>query len=192
MISMKKVKRPSLPPIIFAMILGTFIFSSTAHSAEDKLPYSLFQAINERLGYMEDVALFKAQNHLPIEDIQREKIVLSDAKELAASHGLDPESMERFFIAQINAAKAIQYRYRAELLTRELPTRKVDLQSEIRPALSQLGSHIVALFAAQLQDQTLIAEEYRKQFMGTLQSRLLADTEREALFDAMLEVRSQQ
>ncbi|MCP3901424.1 MAG: chorismate mutase, partial [Desulfobacteraceae bacterium] len=36
----------------------------------------LFSTINERLSYMEDVALFKAQKHLPIENIEREKVVL--------------------------------------------------------------------------------------------------------------------
>tara|TARA_B110000858_G_scaffold198514_1_gene266017 strand:- start:31935 stop:32510 length:576 start_codon:yes stop_codon:yes gene_type:complete len=189
--SIKKAKTSIRPSMMLTMIFYAFIFSTAVRGAELELPYSLFQAINERLEYMEDVALFKAQNYIPIEDVEREKIVLSDAKEVAAKHGLDPDSMERFFIAQINAAKAIQYRYRAEALTRAMPTRSVDLQSEIRPALTRLGSHIVTLFAAQLQNQTPIEEESRERFMKTLQSRLLADTEREALFDAMLEVRIQ-
>jgi chorismate mutase len=141
---------------------------------------------------MEDVALFKARNRISVEDIEREKIVLSDAKKLAASRGLDPNSMERFFITQIGAAKAIQYRYRAELLTRDMPTRSVDLQSDIRPALDSLGSKIVMLFATLLQSRSIMREENRERFMSTLQSRLLADAEKEALFDAMLEVRRSQ
>lgn len=174
------------------MILSALIFSSAAHGAESELSLSLFQAIDERLGHMEDVALFKAQNQIPVEDREREEIVLADAKRLAASHGLDPNSMERFFVAQISAAKAIQYRYKAELLTREIPTRSIDLQSIIRPELDRLGSEIVVLFAALLRSRLSIGEESREIFMSTLQSRLRADPERAALFDAMLEVRRSQ
>jgi chorismate mutase len=100
--------------------------------------------------------------------------------------------MERFFIAQISAAKAIQYRYRTELLTREIPTRPIDLQSDVRPELDRLGSDIVKLFATALQSRPAIIEERRERFMSILQSRLLVDAEREALFDAMLEVRRSQ
>ena len=171
---------------------------------------------------MEDVGAYKAQNKIPVEDVEREKIVLSKVKELAAAHGLDHNSMERFFIAQISAAKAIQYRHRAELLTRVIPTRPIDLQSDIRPELDRLDrfdrldrldrfdrldrldrldrfdrldrldSDIVKLFATALQSRSAIAEERRERFMSTLKSRLLVDAGREALFDAMLEVRRSQ
>jgi len=181
---------PAKKSTCLSMMLSALIFSSAAHGAESEL--SLFQAIDERLGYMEDVALFKAQNQIPVEDIEREGVVLADAKELATSHGLDSNSMERFFIAQINAAKAIQYRYRAELLTREMPARSVDLQTDSRPALDRLSSEIVMLFAALSRSRPAMEEGSREIFMNTLESRLLADAEKEALFDAMLEVRRSQ
>lgn len=181
---------PAKRSICLALILTALTFSSATHGAESEL--SLFQAITERLSYMEDVALYKAQNHIPVEDVEREKIVLSNAKDLAAAHGLDPDSTERFFIAQISAAKAIQYRYRAELLTREMPTRPIDLQSDIRPELDKLGGDIVKLFATLLQSRSAMGEDRRERFMSTLQSRLLIDAEREALFDAMLEIRRSQ
>jgi chorismate mutase len=81
-------------PICLSVILSALIFTSTIHGAESES--SLFQAIDERLGYIKDVAAYKAQNQIPVEDVGREKIVLSNAKELAAIHGLDPDSMERF------------------------------------------------------------------------------------------------
>lgn len=190
--SLVKAKNSLFSPMILTVVLCAFIFSSAVQGSESAPALSLFQAIDERLGYMEDVALFKARNRISVEDIEREKIVLSDAKKLAASRGLDPNSMERFFITQIGAAKAIQYRYRAELLTRDMPTRSVDLQSDIRPALDSLGSKIVMLFATLLQSRSIMREENRERFMSTLQSRLLADAEKEALFDAMLEVRRSQ
>ncbi|PCI77714.1 MAG: chorismate mutase AroQ, gamma subclass [SAR86 cluster bacterium] len=190
--SIVKARKPLSLSMILTTIFSALLFLSAVHGAESELPLSLFRAIDERLGYMEDVALFKAQNRIPVEDIEREEFVLSAAKELAASHGLDPKSMERFFIAQIGAAKAIQYRYRAELLTREIPTRSVDLQSNSRPALDRLGNDIVMLFSTLLESRSAMGEESRERFMSTLQSRLLADAEREALFDAMLQVRRSQ
>jgi chorismate mutase len=190
--SLVKAKKNRFLSMTFEMVFSAFILSSAVQSAEPELSDSLFQTIDERLGYMEDVALFKAQNRIPVEDIAREKVVLFDAKELASSHRLNPDSMERFFIAQISAAKAIQYRYSAELLALEMPTRSIDLQSEIRPALDRLGGEIVSLFSALLESRATIVEKDRERFMNTLQSRLLDDSEREALFDAMLEVRRSQ
>ena len=187
-----KAKKLYFLSIILTIILSALTFSSAASSADSKLSLLLFKTIDERLGYMKDVALFKAQNQIQVEDIEREKIVLSNAKKLAVRHGLDPTSMEHFFIVQINAAKAIQYRFRAELLTLEIPARSVDLESNIRPALDQLGSDIVALFATLLQNQSAVKEESRKIFIRTLQSQSLSEVEREALFNAMLEVRSSQ
>jgi len=73
-----------------------------------------------------------------------------------------------------------------------MPARSVDLESNIRPALDQLGSDIVALFATLLQNQSAVKEESRKIFIRTLQSQSLSEVEREALFNAMLEVRSSQ
>jgi len=163
---------------------------SSAHGAEEPSTQTLlFHAIDERLGYMEDVALFKAQNHVPIEDIQRERIVLSDSRELAALHGIEPQTMNGFFQAQINAAKAIQYRYRAYLLTAVMPQEAVDLSTEIRPALDRLGEDIVVLFAELLQDPSALHEGSRSSFKKALNRRFLDDAEKDALFNAMMEVR---
>lgn len=171
------------------MIFSALLLSSAVYSADRDLTVSLFTAIDERLAYMENVALYKAQNHLPIEDIEREESVIADAIALAASHGLKPDSMEQFFRAQINAAKAIQYRYRAELLNRETSIQVLDLQTEVRPALDQLGTEIVTLFALLMDSQISITEETRELFRASIQHRLLMEADLDALFDAMLEVR---
>ena len=103
----------------------------------------LFSAINERLSYMEDVALFKAQQHLPIENIERENVVLDKAKMSAFKQGLDPDSIEGFFEAQISVAKAIQFRYRADLLFEPSVEKSKNLQNEVRPLLLELGDQII-------------------------------------------------
>ena len=171
------------------LCLSSVLLPTCARSAESDSTLALFQAIDERLGYMEEVGLYKAKNQIPIEELERERIVLNDAKNRAASQGLDPESMETFFIAQINAAKAIQYRYRAQLLIQEIPTRNVDLQTGIRPALDQLGSDIIRLFAVLLSNEHLLNEQDRDLFLAAIQRNLLTDADKQALFSAMLEVK---
>jgi len=171
-------------------LLLSLSLSISSNGAASELHLLLFKAIDQRLAYMEDVALYKAQNRIPIEDIQREGAVIAVATNLAASRGLDPQSIERFFQAQIDSAKAIQYRYRAELLSRDLPEQSIDLQQDIRPALDRLGGDIIDLFATVIEHHSVIGEESRKLFMDTLQRRLLSNADKQALFRAMQEVRS--
>ena len=92
---------------------------------------------------MQDVALYKAQNNQAIEDITREKLVISKAVQSARAKGLDPESIEGFFKAQIAVAKAIQYRYRADLLSQPVTAEPRDLTTVIRPALIDLSDQII-------------------------------------------------
>ncbi len=171
------------------LCLSGVLLSTCARGAEPDSALALFRAIDERLSYMEEVGLYKTKNQIPIEDLERERIVLLDAKNLAASQGLDPETMETFFTAQINAAKAIQYRYRANLLIQEIPTKTVDLQADIRPALDQLGSDIIRLFAVLLSNDHLLNERDRDLFLATVQRNLLTDADKQALYGAMLEVK---
>lgn len=170
------------------LIATALVLSNLASGAEHPADQPLFLAINERLGYMEAVALYKAQNRIPVEDIERERIVVDDAKAQASTLGLDAESMERFFVAQIDAAKAIQYRYRAELLSLTPPSGSVDLETEIRPALDRLGEEIVRLFAERLRAGGSLDEASRGSFVSTLRSAYLSDADRNSLFDAMRDV----
>jgi chorismate mutase len=73
--------------------------------------------INERLSYMKDVASSKAENHQPVEVVAQEDRVLQDTQKVAEGLGLDPNSVKPFIVAQMSAAKAIQYRYRADWLS---------------------------------------------------------------------------
>jgi chorismate mutase len=169
--------------------LSLLLSSHLSNGADNENVEPLFQAIAARLALMENVAEFKAQNHLPIEDLAREALVLADVKILARTHGIDADSIAQFFIAQMNSAKAIQYRRRAELLNQDLPQNSIDLQAEIRPNLDRLGSEIITLFDALLLSQDSLKEDSRVTFMFMMQHRLLTDIEKNALFDAMLQVR---
>ena len=65
----------------------------------------------------------------------------------------------------------------------------MDLQTGIRPALDQLGSDIIRLFAVLLSNEHLLNEQDRDLFLATIQRNLLTDADKQALFSAMLEVK---
>jgi chorismate mutase len=92
--------------------LATFMcVSSLAQAYEyDQVAHLM----NERLSYMKDVAGYKAEQHLPIEDLVQEKKVLDQSLAEAESFGLSSETVKPFIVTQMNVAKAIQYRYRAD------------------------------------------------------------------------------
>ncbi|WP_347230499.1 chorismate mutase, partial [Vibrio splendidus] len=92
---------------------------------------------------MQDVAIYKAIHGLPIEDLKREEIVLKKSSLASENYGLNVDSMKSFTVALMSSAKAIQYRYRADMLSKSVDTNAArDLKSEIRPALIKLGSEL--------------------------------------------------
>ncbi|HIH5645595.1 TPA: gamma subclass chorismate mutase AroQ, partial [Serratia marcescens] len=68
---------------------------------------ALGELVNQRLSLMKDVAGYKAQQHLPIEDLAQEAKVLASAQAEAGRLGLEPASVRPFIAAQMDAAKAI-------------------------------------------------------------------------------------
>lgn len=103
----------------------------------------LAQLIDERLAYMKDVAAFKWVKQLPIEDSERERIVIQSSMEDAQTFLLDPGSSRPFIEAQIDLAKTIQ-RFWFDMWRQngfDHPDFR-DLSSDIRPALLDLGNKI--------------------------------------------------
>ncbi len=94
-----------------------------------------------RLALMPAVAWYKRAHGLPIEDRDRERVVLDAAVARAHGAGLDPGSLRESFALQVDLAKGVQ---------RDAPEHAptLDLQSELRPALLRLGDRLVAAYAA--------------------------------------------
>ena len=149
---------------------------------------ALFQTINQRLSYMEDVALYKAINHLPIEDVKREKLVLEKAKQAAKEKGLAPGSIEAFFKTQIAVAKAIQYRYRADLLIQPTNKKPRDLKTEVRPALIRLGDEIILGITNHLKKYGSFDVSNLEKFSKELNVRYVKEKDKEALFEALKKI----
>jgi chorismate mutase len=170
------------------IILGCLLCMSTMVSANDDKATALFETINQRLDYMTDVALYKAQNQLAIENTKREVVVINSAKASAAKAGLDPARVERFFKAQISAAKAIQYRYRAELLTQPIERLPLDLNAQIRPALIKLGNKIIEQMADYVKQQGGFKAEQRAVFLKIVNQDFLSKMDKDKLFEGLLRI----
>ena len=168
---------------IFAAILLS-CNSFAASTAQE-----LYSTINLRLSYMEDVALYKNNNNKAIEDKERELIVIKSASLLAEKEGLDQESVIAFFSAQISVAKAIQYRYRADLLSKPTDQEPRNLDSVIRPALIKLGKDINIEIARYLRDGGVFPQQEFQVFERTVNSRYLTRADKEMLFNALTKIR---
>ena len=106
--------------------------------------------VNERLAYMKDVAGYKAEQHLPIEDLTQEKKVLDQSLSEAESFGLNSETVKPFIVTQMNVAKAIQYRYRADWLSSPESNWKPQDLAEVRLKISSLNTELLKNIAYEL------------------------------------------
>jgi chorismate mutase-like protein len=95
----------------------------------------LADLIARRFAFMPHVASIKAARGLPIEDLPREREVLDATAKSARELGLPEREVVELFALQIDLSKDVQRR-QAEPST-------LDLATEIRPALSELGRRIL-------------------------------------------------
>lgn len=110
---------------------------------------ALLKLSAERLALGREVAQTKWNSHAAIEDLQRERQVLADAVAQAGKRGV-PEALVRdFFLAQIEANKAVQWNLQREWTQQNAPAfaRTADLAGDIRPHLDRLTPQIIAALA---------------------------------------------
>ena len=168
---------------LFCLTLATFSVAATTSS-------EIFQLINERLSYMKDVALFKFRNDHLIEDLSRENEVLEKALLKAEAAGLQPESISGFFQAQMDASKAIQYRYRAEWLSCEPQDDEYqDLVLTVRPKLLQLGDEIVMKISEYLMAEKYFNNNLSKNFMQIVNEAHLLENDKSKIFYSLQRIR---
>ncbi len=163
-------------------------FSAHADDAVKRL--SLL--IAERFSYMQDVALYKARNQIPVEDVERESVVVQKGMLAAERQGLDPDSYRKFIEAQITVAKAIQYRYRAYLLTHSsmLSIRNGDLEHVIRPKLIEIGSTQIAVMAGFLKAHTAFNRHQLARIREGLSLEYVSKSDIDLLIKSLAQVRA--
>ncbi len=167
------------------ILLGAFATSSV-HAA-DITP--LAQLINQRLSYMKDVAGAKAARHLAIENMSQEQNVLDTSAAEAAAVGLDPDSIKPFIQAEIDAAKAIQYRYRAEWLATPEPGWQPMPLDEVRLRIAEINHAIILGLKDYLQEHrsNSVMEHFR--FMHAVEQKYLKPEDKEHLYQTLKDVR---
>ena len=169
------------------LLLSLFLAASNAFA--NTKTKTLFNIINERLSYMESVALYKAAHRLPIEDSEREKVVLTKALESADELQIDKSSLSHFFEVQIRVAKAIQYRHRADLLHVQEVRQTDDLIAVIRPKLIELSARLNSVLNDVVETGG-INEQDRMLFTQTVNHRYLLESDKKHLFDALRQIKS--
>ncbi len=136
--------------------------------------------INERLSYMKDVAGYKAEQHLPIEDLTQEKKVLDQSLSAAESFGLNSETVKPFIVAQMDVAKAIQYRYRGDWLSSPETNWKPQDLSEVRLKISSLNTELLKNIAYELKKNNNKAP-HGCSYMWPVQHPQLKEADKKAL-----------
>jgi chorismate mutase len=120
---------------------------------------ALLDLLARRLALMPSVARWKRARGVAIDDPAREARVLAAARQSAATAGLAPDPVEALFRVQIRLASRIQ----AGGGRRVDEAPDLDLQTQLRPELEQLGDRIVAGAAAvaPLDPRALDAADWR-------------------------------
>lgn len=152
---------------------------------------ALLAAIDERLDLMPVVAAAKRRAGLPFHAPEREQQVLdaarASAKEASEAAGLAPlpeRSVRALFLAQIEAAKAVQ---QAVLASPPDPKAAIpDLETQLRPALLRIGERI-AWLAVRLPGP-LDGGEVERQVSEALDAPGLDPEHRAAIADAIVQL----
>lgn len=147
------------------------------------------QLINARLSYMKDVAGDKAANHLPVEDIAQEEKVIDKTLAEAASLGLDTASIKPFMVAQINAAKAIQYRYRADWLSQPEPHWQPKSLETVRTDIGELSSKILKQIADELKTCEKTTIDDKNVFTKTIRQHNLQTADVDIIFSTFTQIK---
>jgi chorismate mutase len=141
-------------PCVLAILLSVLLAGCAAQppAVDIEKIDRVLTLIQQRLGYMEDVARNKWNSGAPIEDLPREREIIAGIGLRAAGYGLDAEIAQDFFRAQIEASKVMQNaRFREWRVQNQPPFRNLpDLRDEIRPALDALTPMMMSALAAAL------------------------------------------
>ena len=172
---------------VFQIILSTgYVFSMRSVASEAT---HIFQLINERLAYMEGVALYKREAGKPIEDIARENLVLEKSLIKASKSGLNPDSTVDFFQIQVNAAKAVQYRYQADwLFNPPLAQKYPDLVSVVRPNLIRIGDELIESISKYLKKGQHFNDDQKEAFFSAIEVHNLSGQEKDRIYKTLQDI----
>lgn len=167
---------------ISALLTGG-LFMSASTMAASTTRDNVEVLINQRLSYMKDVAGYKEKNHLAIEDLTQENKVLADSVAIAEKVGLNGESVKPFIHAQMDAAKAIQYRYRADWLSAKENGWQPAPLEQVRTKISALNTDILTHISADLKHGVKFTDQHK--FMQVVNQPNLKPADKERLWRSL-------
>jgi chorismate mutase len=140
---------PDLKRWVFRLLLLTFVGACASQPRELESVERLVSLVEQRLSLMDGVARSKWTSGAPIEDLPRERQIISAIGGEASAYGLERAFVEEFFRAQIEASKVIQRaRFATWTASRQPPfAQPPDLQREIRPQLDALNPALLHALA---------------------------------------------
>jgi chorismate mutase len=103
----------------------------------------------QRLALAPDVAWYKYSRDLPLYDPARETAVLQNRQSLGRARGIPDETTRRFFNAQMEASRRVQWEYfhlwRKGITVPTTPPR--DLMIDLRPRIDMIDRRQIELLA---------------------------------------------
>ena len=152
---------------------------------------ALLASIDERLALMPLIAETKRSRKREIEDQKREEKVIREAtvktQEAARSRGVTPptrDALHRFFVAQIEAAKAIQHL--ASKNAEAGSATPLDLEADLRPAIDRISDRMSGLLTQLPAD--LDTESARRQVHQVLDFHGLTEKQLDAIAESLVEL----
>lgn len=171
----------------FAVVVSSILMcgSSFAASVNAATLPELAQALNTRFEVMKDVAGYKAANHLPVEDLPREKDVLLKAQDAARDVMLDPQSIDAFVQTQMAVSKNIQYRYLDRWRLQPEKAWQPRPLAEVRAEILKLDNTILNLISRQIMNGGGFNEEQDRTLVQLLDDKQISALEKAQLIDAL-------
>jgi chorismate mutase len=135
---------------VYLILAGVVLLGAVMGRAQTASLQPLVETSAKRLEIAEKVALAKWDSGTAVEDPSREAQVIQGAVKDGQVSGLDAQQVERFYRAQIEANKIIQYSLLAEWQRAGAAPKHapVDLVKEIRPKLDEVQKDLIAELAA--------------------------------------------
>lgn len=176
--------------LIFVFLVnGLFASDISGNKDVEEISRRIFSHVSMRLGYMQDVAYYKVYHGISIQDVTREHKVLESAKQKALKSELQSESFVFFAKTQIAAAKAIQYRYAADLMFQSLEQSPKDLKALIRPELIKLDKLLVEEVSVFLKNGHRFSPKDFDRFSSSINVSYLSINDKKHLFDALMQIK---
>ena len=134
------------------MLLAVLVIGCSHSKSNTPAPDALrplIEAMNQRLDIANDVAQSKFYSGKPVQDSEREQLVIANAETQAATYALDKADVRQFMTAQIEANKMVQYARIAQWHATQPPAKPTDnLTTGIRARLDTLQPLMMQKYAA--------------------------------------------